>query len=159
MGRVYSAQVNGVAATAAQDVFELLTPADLVVCVHSVFIGQTTDAGDAEAEMLGVQIKRGSGSITSGSGGSTPSMFPHVFSDTAASCTLEANNTTIAVVGAGALSILQAESFNVQAGWYYTPTPEERIWLSPSQYFIVTMTAPADSITLNARIVFEEIGG
>lgn len=158
MGRMYTAQVNGVSASAAQDVFELLATATQLIIIHSIFIGQESDEGDAQAELLGVLIKRASGSYTSGSGGSTPTAVPHRFSDTAFGGTVEANNTTQAAAGSGALTTISAETWNVQAGWYYTPTPEERIVLNPSQALVVSIPAPADAITLSARITFEVEG-
>jgi hypothetical protein len=159
MGRVYTAQFGNVAATAAQDFFELLASATQIIIIHSIFVGQSSDAGDAQAEMLRVQIKRASGTYTGGSGGSTPTAAPHNFSDTAFSGTVEANNTTQATAGSGALTTILEETFNVQAGWYYTPTPEERIVLNPSQALVVsTPSTPADSLTISGRITFEVLG-
>jgi hypothetical protein len=165
MGRPYTGQVSAVTlpATNAFDVFELTAPSDACLVIHSIFVGQagTADYGDAEAEGLTVQLKRASGSFTSGSGGTTPTPAPHSFGDAATGATLEASNTTIAAVGTGALTVLRSETFNVQAGWYYTPTPEERIVLSPGQALVVSIpVGPADAFSaLAASITFEEQGG
>lgn len=153
MGRMYTAEVNAVAVTAAQDFFEINAPADAIVVLHSCFLGQTSDAGDAEAEMLSVQISRVGG--TAGSGGSSPTVNPHQLGDSAFGGTVEANNTT----QVGTPVELYSETFNVQAGWYYVPTPEERFIISPSGGIVVEITAPADSLTMSGRITFEEIGG
>ena len=59
----------GVAASAAQDVFELVAPSDPRVPVRAISFGQYSDAGDAQAEMLSVILMRGH--TTSGSGGSS----------------------------------------------------------------------------------------
>lgn len=159
MARMYTAQFGGVASAAVQDFFELISTATQVIVVHSIFIGQSSDSGDAAAEMLRVQLKRASGSYTSGTGGTTATGVPHAFSDPAFGGTVEANNSTQAAVGTGALTTLMEETFNIQAGWYYTPTPEERITLSPSQALIVSgPTVPADSLTFSGRITFEVHG-
>jgi len=156
MGRVYTVSVSAVTVSAAQDFFEILAGASQTIRILSAFIGQSSDAGDAEAEMLGVLLKRGSGSFNSGTGGSTPTAVPHHFSDTAvSSTTIEANNTGQASAGSGALTTIRAESMNVQAGWYYTPTPEEVIVLSPSQALVVSITAPGDPLTMYGSITFE----
>ncbi len=153
MGRMYTAVFNDVAVTAIQDLFELNAPADAVVVLHSVTIGQSSDAGDGQAEMLSVQISRCTGS---GSAGSTPTAQKHNVGDAAFGGTVEANNTT---QGATATPIF-SEAFNVQAGWFYRPTPEERIILSPSGRIVVELpVAPADALTMSGSITFEEIGG
>ncbi len=154
MGRMYSASFTGVSVAAAQDLFELLAPADMIVVLHSVRIGQASEEGDAQSEMLSIQIQKYTG--TSGSGGSSPTIVPHVKSDTAATSVVEANNTTEATT----LLTLISDAWNVQAGYLYQPTPEERIVLSPSTGLVITSPdVPADAITMNGTITFEEIGG
>jgi len=153
MGRIYTASVS-VAVTAIQDFFEVNAPADAAVAIHRIFIGQSSDAGDAQAEMLRVQISRSTG--TAGSGGSVPTARPHEVGSPAYGGTVEANNTT----QAGTTTVLFEEAFNVQAGWYFVPTPEERIIISPSGVLVVELpAAPADSLTMEGSITFEAIGG
>lgn len=155
MGRMYTASFGGVAVSVIQDLFELLAPADAVVVIHSIIIGQSSDYGDSEAEGLRVQISRTDGT-TSGSGGSTPTARPHEKGDAAFGGTVEANNTTQATV----TTVIVEDTFNVQAGWQWRPTPEERITLSPSETVVVELpVAPADAITMSGSITFEEIGG
>lgn len=154
-GMMYSANVAAVSVSAAQDVFEIVAPADAVVIIHSVYISQTSDYGDAAAE--GLQVKAIKGYSSSGSGGSTPTPTPMQSGFAAAGSTVEANNTTQA--NSGSPVTLVADSFNAQIGYQYRPTPEERIVLSPSQRLVWTLTAPADAITLNATMIFEEVGG
>lgn len=159
MGRIYTAQVNGVSVTAAQDIFEVISTSTQVITIHSCFIGQESDEGDAQAEMLGVLVKRASGSYNTGTTGSTtPTPAPHRFIDGTFGGTVRANATGQASAGSGALTTILAETWNVQAGWYYTPTPEERIVLNPSQALVVSIPAPTDVITLSARITFEVEG-
>jgi len=155
MGRMYSASVTGVSASAAQDVFELVAPSDMVVAIHEITISQSSDVGDAAEEGLAVTLKRGA--TSSGSGGSSPTIAPLHFGDAASTVTVEANNTTQA--SAGTIVTMRADVWNVRVPYQYLPTPETRIILSPSQRFTVSIPAPADAITLSATIVFEEIGG
>jgi hypothetical protein len=153
MGRMYALVFEEVAATAAQDVFEINAPADAVVVVHSVTITQSTDAGDAEAEMLPILFHLGT---TSGTGGTTVTARPLEFGDPAFGGTVEANNTGQSTEG----TFLHAEAFNIQAGFFYRPTPEERIVISPSDRLIIELqAAPTDSINLNGTAIIEEIGG
>ena len=53
---------------------------------------------------------------------------------------------------------LLADSWNVAGGWRYYPVPDERIVLEKDQRLVVRISAPADAITLNGTLVFEEIG-
>lgn len=153
MGRVYSASFEEIAVTAIQDLFEVVAPSDAAVEIHSVVISQSSDAGDSAAEQLPILIHRGT---ATGSGGSSVTASPLSKGDAAFGGTVEANNTTQSTEG----TFLHAEAFNVQIGFHYLPPPEDRPVVSPSGLFIVELqAAPADSLTMNGTIVFEEIGG
>ena len=154
LGRMYTAQVSGIAVTAIQDFFEVNAPADSVVVIHSIRIAQYSDVGDAAAEMLPVQITRSTGA--SGSSGTTPTARPHHLGDAAFGGTVEVNNTTQATTTVVVLS----DAFNIRAGWLYNPPPDERIVISPSGILVVELpVAPADELTMQGSITFEEIGG
>lgn len=153
MGRMYSVVFEEVAVTVVQDLFEINAPADSAVILHSVVVTQSSDAGDSEDEQLPVLFHLGS---TSGSGGSTPTPAPLALGDAAFGGTTEVNNTTQSTEG----TQLHAEAFNVRAGFYYRPTPEERITISPSDRLIIELqAAPADSLTMSGTAIIEEIGG
>ncbi len=153
MGRMYTASFEEVAVTAAQDLFQILAPADSVVILHAVYVSQSSDAGDSESEQLNVLIHRGS---TNGSGGSTPTPTPLHLGDAAAGTVVEVNNTTPGTEG----TFIHAESFNVMAGMQYIPTPEMRPVISPSDLFHIELqSTPADSLTMSGTIYFEELGG
>ena len=155
MGRVYSASFDGVAVTAIQDLFELVAPSDAAVVLHSAYVGQSSDSGDSESEMLRVTISR-TDNTASGTGGTAPTARPHEAGDAAFGGTVEVNNTTQATV----TTVVQAYAFNIQAGWFYQPVPEERIVLSPSGTLVVELpAAPSDSLTMSGTITFEAIGG
>lgn len=151
MGIMYSASFEEVAVTAAQDLFEVSAAAASMVIVHSVTITQSSDAGDAQAEMLPILIHRGT---ATGSGGTTVTPSPLNLGDPVFSGGCEANNTGQSAEGI----FLHAEAFNVQIGFYYLPPPESRVFVPPSGFFIVELqAAPSDSLTMNGTIVFEEV--
>lgn len=150
MGRMYSAVFEEVAVTAAQDLFEIVAPADSVVIIHGFEISQSSDT---DSEGLSLLVHRGS---TSGSGGSTPTPAPMNVGDAAFGGTVEANNTSQSTEG----TQLHAAAFNVLSGYAWIPTPETRPVLSPSGRIIIELqTAPADSLTMSGTVYFEEIGG
>ena len=154
-GQVFTATVSAVSVSAAQDVFEIVSPATSRVRIREIRIGQYSDAGDAQAELLSVQII--AGYTTSGSGGSsvTPRNVRRASTATAGS-TVEANNTTVAADGTAL--VLMSDVWNIQAGWLYVPDDAEMITIDVSTRLVVRITAPADAITLNATMIFEEIG-
>lgn len=153
MARLYAVTFAAVSVTAAQDLFELTPADDKPIKIHEIRVGQYSDAKDAEDELLSIQIIRGF--TASGSGGSAATPAPLSTIDTAAGCAAEVNNTTVA--NTGSTTTLIADSFNVRAGWLYVPTPECRIGCSQANTTIVVrITAPADAVTMNGTLVFEE---
>jgi hypothetical protein len=153
---IFFATFSAVAVAAAQDVFELVAPSGVRVAIREVRLGQYSDAGDAAAELLSVLFLRGY--TVSGSDGSsvTPVTRSGLSTATAAASTVEANNTTVANTGTPA--VLLADSFNVAAGFRYYPGRDDAIILQPSTRFVVRITAPADEITMNGTLVFDELG-
>ena len=152
-GNMYSAVAEEVAVTAAQDIMQIVAPSDAVVCLHAVYISQSSDAGDSESEQLNVLYHRGG---TNGSGGTTVTPAPLHLGGAAAGSVVEANNTTQSTEG----TLIHSDCFNVMAGYQDIRTPETRIYISPSDIFNIELqNAPADSLTMTITILFEELGG
>lgn len=160
MGRIYTGQFNGVAATAQQDFFEVAAPSDAVVLVHGWGLSQETEVADAAEEMLRILVKRGEGSVTSGAGGSTVTARPKEKGDAAFGGTVEANNTTKMATGSGTIVTLYPHTWNVRVPLDVLYAPELRPVITPSDRLTIELaTTPADSITLSGYIVLEEVGG
>lgn len=161
-GPIFTATFSAIAVSAAQDVFELTTHATSRIEICEIVLGQYSDAGDAAAEMLSVQLIRGY--TTAGSGGAavTPANFEPW--SRAAVTTVARNNTTVATVGTAV--ILHSEAFNVQGGWLYRPLktrddnerPRIEAAGATNGLFVVRITAPADAVTMNGTIKFRETG-
>ncbi len=158
MGRIYTAQFNGVAVTAQQDFFEILAATGKPIYIHEVFLEQSTEVGDTQEEGLSILMKRGAGTVTSGTGGTTPTPAPRDVDDTAAGATVEANNTTKMVVGTGTITTLEAHAWNVRVPFQRIWTPETRPRIKPGDRWTIELgTTPADSITMNGTVTFEEV--
>lgn len=156
MGRIYTATFSEIAVTAIQDIFELVAPADAIVKIHRIELGQRSDVGDAAEEILPVQLT--SGHTTSGSGGAAVTPVPREFGDAAFGGTCERNNTTQA--SAGTIVEHHNWAWNIRGPFDRVFTPEEMPILSPSRRACIELpVAPADSITMSGTITFEEIGG
>ena len=155
MARIYTAQFNGVAVTAQQDLFELVAGTNTPITIHEIFLSQTTEIGDAQEEGLSILIKQGS--TTTGSGGSTPAAVPRDLDDSASAATVKANNTTKAT--AGTIVTNAAYSWNVRAPLQILFTPEMRLYAKGTRRLTVELaTTPADSITVSGTITWSEGG-
>lgn len=160
MGRKYTVQANAVAITAAQDLIEIAAPTDAIVKVLSWEVFQTSDTGDAAEEILRLETVRGVGTVTSGSGGTTPTPQPIEDGDPAFGGTVEANNTTRMAAGTGTLETLEQRGWNVRVPIQMIYTPEMQPVISPGNRWTLSLpAAPADSITTTVMVTFEEIGG
>ena len=156
---MYTMPFAAVAVVVAQDLWELLMPADAVGVLHRLELSQETEFGDANAEMIDCSISRVTGAPTSGSGGSTVTPVPGP-GDAAAGIVAEINNTTEL---SGGTEVLQKRfQWHVAGGFEWVLTPEERAeyTYSPATRCLITLkTAPDDSITMSGTVTMEEVGG
>jgi hypothetical protein len=155
----YTGSSGAVAFTTAKDFIELLCPSDAVLVIKKIVLSQQTEFGDAQEEQLRITVKRFEGTVTSGSGGSTPTPTPVEKGMPASGSTLEADNTTVAVVGSGAIKTLAERSWNVRVEEEITPLEGERWVISPGDRLVVSVSVPADSITGSCYVLWDEIGG
>lgn len=150
-----TAQFNGVAITAQQDLFELLAPSAKAVKLYRLVLTQTTEVGDAQEENLSILFKRGQ--TTTGSGGSTPSVIALSGQDSNGTSTVKANNTTKAT--AGTIVTFWSDVWYERAPYLWLPTEAERPIITPAVRMTIELaTTPADSVTCNGLLVFEELG-
>lgn len=161
---IYTATFSAIAVTAAQDAFEIVAPSDRRVLIHDIILAQYTDFGDAAAEILSVLVTRGFTTAGSGGGSITPVALKSWNGKPAGSTVLR-NNTTVAQDGTGVNVV--AGSFNIAAGWSlrdalsglsegHETRNRKLIGLKPSERLVCRITAPADSLTMNGTLVFEE---
>lgn len=158
MGRMYTTQTAAVAVTTAVDLWEILAATAKPIRIHGWSIAQTTDLGDAQEEVLRLIEVRGVGSVTSGSGGSSPTVHPIDDNDAAVGATVEANNTTRMATGTGTLETLSERGWNIRIPLEMIYTPEMRPRVNPGDRWTLAIgAAPADSVTISTSITFEEI--
>lgn len=152
MPRRYDAHYSA-AVTASGELLQITGPSDAVTRITSVRLTQSTDYGDAAAEGLRVSLNR---SASAGSGGGTVTPTAKETGDAAYGGTVLSANST----PAGSLTVLVEEAFNIQAGYFWQPTEKNELYVSPSGVFVIRLeTSPADSITFDLQVEFEEIGG
>ncbi len=150
MGRMYSSALVGTSVSAIQDVFELSLPAGISGIIHEVEIMQEDLLS---TEMLRIKFHRGT---ATGSGGTTgvKSALGGA-GEPAADATVEHNNTTQSVE----TSVLKTFVWNILTPFHYLPTPETRIFVPVSTFFIVELeVAPSSAANMLGSITWEEIG-
>lgn len=158
MGRIYQTMTAAVAVTTAIDLWEILAATAKPVRIHAWGICQTTDLGDAQEEVLRINEVRGVSTVTSGSGGSSPTVHPLDDNDAACGATVEANNTTRMAVGTGTLETLTERGWNIRIPLEVIYTPETRPRVNPGdRWTLGIVAAPADSVTISTFITFEEL--
>lgn len=116
MSRIYTVIHQGTITNAGGDVDLLeLLPADDKPCkLRGFLLSQISEVGDAAEEGLRISVMRLPATVTSGSGGSTPTPQPIDSADSAAGCTAETGNTTVATTSGTAVTLMEA-GWNVRA--------------------------------------------
>lgn len=151
MPRTYTVNLTATSvANNTTDLFELAAADDKPIGIRGLRWGQTSDVGDAQDEILELQIVRGN--TTSGSGGSAPTGVPKRGSDSAAAFTAEVLNTTAA--SAGTAVIPYKTWVNVRAGLEMTYTDDQMVCTDQTAGFLVLrlVNAPADAITMGISV-------
>ena len=152
MGRVYTISFAGVSVTAVQDLITVFTGVKAIK-LHSVVLGQVSATAVGN---LAISIKRLPATITSGSGGSTPTPIPVSLNDTAATVTAHANDTSRTTTG-GTAQTLVADVFNVINGYLYLPPAEDRIVVGPNEALVISLDgAPSGAEVMSGYAVVEE---
>jgi len=154
IGRPYRLPVAAVASPAAAfDFAELNAHSSRLLLLCGLELGQSSDAGDAQDEQLGIQII--SGYSTSGSGGSsaTPLTNPN---NAAFGGTAETMNTTVATGGSPVVE--WAGALNVRGGYVNWIDLDFQLLFAASARIVVRVSAPADALTMSGTLLFKEIG-
>lgn len=151
MGIMFTSSFE-ISSAALIDIVTLTGSAASIGIIHRVSIGQFSEAGDAEAEMQAVSIGR---YTTVGSGGVANSTSSLVPSERAPDLGSRRGDTTVATLSA----VLVNDAWNLQAGWLYLPTPDERVIVpAVAAEGIYVRTGPfADTVSMGCTIIWEEI--
>lgn len=152
--RTYSVTFSAVSVSAAQDLFEVTMGSNKPIEIVGIELGQSSDAGDAQDELLQISVIRGY--ATSGSGGSSATPAALTGGDSAASFSAEVNNTTLASTGSPVT--LHTGCWNVRAGYINWFPEGARPAVAGTSPLVVRMTAPADAITMSGTLFVREFG-
>lgn len=158
MGRLYQIPIAFVAQTTQIDLFELTAAAEKPCLIHEIYVGNSTEVGDAQEEQLTLKLKRAFSTVTSGTGGTAPTPVPINPDDAASGLAAEVNNTTKLVVGTGTITDERLFAWNVRQPFQVIFTPETRPKIKGGEKKVLELTTtPADSITLGGYVIVEEL--
>ena len=139
------------------DLWCVTAPSNSRFAVREIRIGQYSEAGDAQAEMLPITFFSGSTAPSSGTAITGLNINRYSTSETpAATCTVVGPSTTLASTASAALIL--ADSFNVMGGFHYYPVPSERFIIGRSQRFLVRVGSVNDAVTINGTLLIQEVG-
>src|SRR5262245_8410245 len=132
LGRLIVLDTGYQTVSAAQDLLEIKLASTQAGFVLRAKVMQSSEESSTEAEELQINLKRASGSFTSGSGGGTATVVKGQTGDPSHGLsTIERNNTSQAAAGSGALEVYEPGVLNVLAGeWEWAATPETMMALS-----------------------------
>jgi hypothetical protein len=155
-GRVYTVAFDQQSFTAANgdyDFFELDPATDKPIEIIAIFIGNKSEVGDAQEEMVAWAVVRGN--ATSGNGTSTTPR-PLIPTDPAAGFAAEVVASTPASTGT-ALT-LHADTFNIRTGLQIVFPPDMRPTAAGADLLCVRLlTALADDATLSGTVYVREL--
>ena len=160
IGRLYVVEFHNVSVSAQQDLFYIKPAADKICVIELVkvaVVGGTADAGDAQEELLDVELIRVPATVTVGSGGNSFTPNPLVTNDTAAGFTARINDTTKATTS-GSLLNLDSDGMNSRSPYIYLPAPEHRPLVANAQAVVFRLnTTPNDALTMNGAMLVREM--
>lgn len=155
--RIYKSGVDNVSiGTAVQDIWSLLAGSANGIQLHWL---QCSAAGVTTAAEIRMRLKRGTATVTQGSGGSTPAANLVDSGDTKASAsTVHANDTTQATTSGNFTGFVEYFQWNVLLPWDYMPGPEDedRPACLAAQAFILDLPATITATTISQDASWRE---
>jgi len=152
MARAYTVRTSNVSVSAVQDLISIQTTSGMVCEIDEMSAGQVTATTVGN---LNCSFKRFSGAYSIGSGGTSATPRPHLFGDSAATCTARANDTT--QTSGGTSVTLDSDVINVVNGYVKLPAPEDRWSFTLSQAFVWSLdTAPTAAEAMSVKVTFRE---
>lgn len=155
--RIYASGIDNTSiGTAVQDIWAIFSGTSNGVQLHWI---QMTAASVTTAAQVRMRLKRGTATLTAGSGGTTPAMNLVDDGDTkAAGSTVYANNTTQATTSGSFTGLLEYFQWNVLLPFDYMPGPEDedRPTCLVSQALILDLPATITAYTVSSFIRWRE---
>lgn len=136
--RVYITPIDNVTiGTAVQDIFALKAGTGNGIRIHWIHL----ECSNTSSAPIRMRLKRGTATITLGSGGTNPTPAPVDIQDTLAAGTISHINDTTQATTSGAFTNLAGFQWDTVLPWDFLPAPEDRPACAVSQGFILDLPA------------------
>ena len=152
-GRIYTIRVAPTAVSAALDFLEIRPADDKPVVLHKVVI---TPVDSETNQQVQATVRTLPATLTSGSGGSTPTIHSKSGHDASAGFSVEAFNTSRATTS-GTAQYHANEGFPSQGGFEYLPDVSERPIAFDGEGFVIGIEESLAGASVGGYAVVEEI--
>jgi len=153
LGKIYVVPIDNVSiGTAVQDIFSLKSTAGNGIIIHWIHLEST----NVSAAPLRMRLKRGTATVTQGSGGSAPTPAPLSGLNTIAALSTAHINDTSQATTSGAFTTLFNFNWDTVLPFDFLPPPENRPDCGVSQGWILDLPATIVAVTVSGFLVFEE---
>jgi len=156
MARTYTVVFEKVSVSATQDLIEIIGGAGKVVRILQLDLA-CVDNTPPTAQLLALRVSMLTATVTSGSGGSSPTPRPLDLGDAAATFTAKVNCTTPATTSGGAKTTLWEGGTHLYASFSYAFQKPPIVGPTMCGVFEL-ITTPGATITLSGTATVEEIG-
>lgn len=151
---VYTVPIENVAiGTAVQDIFSLLAGSAGGIEIHHIHLESTNTA----AASLRMRLKRGTATVSQGSGGTAPTPAVVRDGDAASTITTAHINDTTQATTTGAFTTLLGFNWDTVLPFDHLPAPEDRESCSATHCLILDLPATITAVTVSGYIKFAEI--
>lgn len=150
MPRCYTVNFTPTSETVAVDLVALVSADDIPIKIRAIRVWQTSDVGDAQDEILTINVVRGN--TSAGTGGAAGTQVPKNPKDVAASFTSRVGDTTAA--SAGTAVTAYSTGWNVRAPFEMVFPEDQMVGTDQGTGFLVVRLggAPADAITIGCSV-------
>jgi hypothetical protein len=151
--RVYTVPIQATnVGTAVQDVFSLLPGAAHGIKIHHIHLEANVTAEAA----LQMRFKRGTATVTQGSGGAAVTPVPVDPNDAGAATVVHVSDTTQATT-TGAFTTLAGFFWDVALPFDHLPVPEDRETCNANQVLILDLPTTATLTVVSGYVKFSEV--
>lgn len=163
LGRAYVVEFHNITLTNAggnQDLFYIKPAADKICLIEAVYlsnVGVAADAGDAQEELLRVEMIRLPATVTVGSEGASMTPNPLATNDAAAGFTARTNDKVVATTSGTAVN-LHSDGWNIRVPYVYMPPPEHRAIVANAQAIVFRLESTlTDDVVCNGTMIVREL--
>lgn len=154
----YVASFTAVALSTAgpSDLFHITAPSNSRVAIEEIRLGQFSEFGDAQAELMSMTLLTGTTSAAVGSTLTPRNIRRHTGAPKAGT---QVSGPSTTVASTASAVVMLADSFNVFWGWNLDESKSSHLVLNPGERAVLRVSTPNDAISLNGTVKFQEIGG